>query len=81
MSQLQAIDACETKAHFYDLLQQVRTGQGFTITQRGEPVADLLPVCVGARRAGARAAAHMQRFMADAPIVSPCDIKALMNDG
>ena len=81
MSQLQAIGAYETKTHLSDLLRRVRTGQGFTITQRGEPVADLLPAGAGVRRAGARAAARMQRFMADAPTVASCDIKALMDDG
>jgi prevent-host-death family protein len=81
MLQLQTIGAYEAKAHFYDLLQQVRAGQGFTITQSGEPVADLLPVVVGVRRAGAQAAARMQRFMADAPKGTPCDAKSLMDDG
>jgi prevent-host-death family protein len=81
MSQLQVIGAYETKTHLSDLLRRVRTGQGFTITQRGEPVADLLPAGAGVRRAGAQAAARMQRFMADAPTVAPCDIKALMDDG
>jgi prevent-host-death family protein len=81
MSQLQAIGACETRTHLADLLRRVRTGQGFTITQRGEPVADLLPAGAGVRRAGAQAAARMQRFMADAPAVASCDINALMDDG
>jgi hypothetical protein len=41
----------------------------------------LLPTGAGVRRAGAQAAARMQRFMADAPAVASCDIKALMDDG
>ena len=81
MPQLMTIGAYETKTRLADLLRQVRSGQGFTITQRGEPVADLLPAGSGVRRAGMAAALQMQRFMADAPVSAPCDIKALIEDG
>lgn len=81
MPQLLTIGAYETKTHLADLLRQVRGGQGFTITQRGEPVADLLPAGSGVRRAGMAAALQMQRFMADAPVSAPCDIKTLIEDG
>ncbi len=81
MPQLLTIGAYETKTHLADLLRQVRGGQGFTITQRGEPVADLLPAGTGVRRAGVNAALQMQRFMAEAPASAPCDIKALIDEG
>jgi prevent-host-death family protein len=81
MSQLLSIGAYETKTHLADLLRQVRAGQGFTITQRGEPVADLLPAGAGLRRAGQAAALQMQRFMAQAPASAPCDIESLLNEG
>jgi prevent-host-death family protein len=81
MSQLQAIGAYETKTHLSDFLRRVRAGQGFTITQRGEPVADLLPAGTGVRRNAALAATRMQRFVAAAPEAEPCDIKALIEGG
>lgn len=81
MAQLSMIGAYETKTHLADLLRRVRAGQGFTITQRGEPVADLLPAGTGVRRAGAQAAARMQRFMLDAHQGEPCDIRALLDEG
>ena len=81
MPQLLTIGAYETKTHLADLLRQVRSGQGFTITQRGEPVADLLPAGTHARRAGMAAAQQMQRFMAEAPASEPCDIESLLNEG
>ena len=81
MSQLLTIGAYETKTHLADLLRQVRNGQGFTITQRGKPVADLLPTGAGVRRAGAAAARHMQTFVAEGPACEPCDIDALVNEG
>jgi prevent-host-death family protein len=81
MPHLLSIGAYETKTHLADLLRKVRGGQGFTITQRGEPVADLLPVGTGARRAGKAAALQMQRFAAEAPIDRTCDIESLLNEG
>ncbi len=81
MPQLLTIGAYETKTHLADLLRQVRSGQGFTITQRGEPVADLLPAGTSVRRAGQSAALKMQRFMADAQTSAACDIKALIEEG
>jgi prevent-host-death family protein len=81
MSQLLSIGTYETKTHLADLLRQVRSGQGFTITQRGEPVADLLPAGAGQRRARLVAALQMQRFMAEGSTSEPCDIESLLNDG
>jgi prevent-host-death family protein len=49
--QLQSIGSYETKTHLADLLRRVRDGQGFTITQRGEPVADLVPAGTSALEA------------------------------
>ena len=79
--QLLSIGSYETKTHLADLLRQVRNGQGFTITQRGEPVADLLPAGSSVRRAGALAAAGMQRLMLDAPQLEILDIKTLIDTG
>jgi prevent-host-death family protein len=81
MPQPLTIGAYKTKTHLADLLRQVRAGQGFTITQRGEPVADLLPVVTKVRRAGMAAALQMQRFMAESPARVPCDIESLLNEG
>lgn len=81
MPQLLSIGAYETKTHLADLLRQVRGGQGFTITQRGEPVADLLPAGAGARRSGKAAALQMQRFMEEAPSSGAYDIESLLNEG
>lgn len=67
MMQLQAIGTYETKTHLADVLRRVRLGEGFTITQRGEPVADLVPAGSSARRSGSAAALRMRRFMQDAP--------------
>jgi len=58
----------------------VRGGQGFTITQHGEP-ADLVPAGTSVRRAGTLAAASMQTLMHEAPPLELIDIKALIEAG
>ena len=79
--QLQSIGSYETKTHLADLLRRVRGGHGFTITQRGEPVADLVPAGTSARRAGTLAAARMQALMHEAPPLETLDIKTLVESG
>lgn len=79
--QLQAIGSYETKTHLAGLLRRVRAGEGFTITQRGEPVADLVPAGAAKRQAGAEAAAQMRLFMRNAPKVEAGAIKQWINEG
>lgn len=81
MQQFQTIGTYEAKTHLADLLRQVRAGQGFTITQRGNPVADLLPAGSSARRAGSQAANRMRQFMLDAPRIAAVDTRALADEG
>lgn len=43
MTTLTEIGAYEAKTHLPEFLRKVRAGSAFRITQRGEPVADLIP--------------------------------------
>ena len=79
--QLQIIGSYETKTHLADVLRRVREGQGFTITQRGEPVADLLPAGISVRRAGSQAAVGMRRLMLEAAPLDAFDIKSMIESG
>ena len=85
MTQLQAIGTYETKTHLADVLRRVRQGEGFTITQRGKAVADLVPAGTGARRSSTAAAQRMRRFMQDAPEDpvpgTPANLKELIDAG
>ncbi len=82
MPSLQTIGSYETKTHLADLLRQVRAGQGFTITQRGEPVADLLPTGSSTRRGSVQAAARMRQFMQELPSpAAPLDLRQLVDEG
>lgn len=81
MLPLQTIGTYEAKTHLADLLRQVRSGQGFTITQRGDPVADLIPASTRTHRAGSQAANRMRQFVLDAPKMGSVDILAMMDEG
>ena len=78
---LTTIGSYEAKTHLSDVLRRVRGGQGFVITQRGEPIADLLPTGSHIRRTGVQAAMAMQHFMANAPRSKVCDIESLICEG
>lgn len=90
--QLQPIGSYQTKTHLADLLRRVQGGQGFTITQRGVPVADLLPAGSSARRTGLVAAVRMKALMHEAApvlkaaalkraLLQEADFKALIESG
>lgn len=80
------VGAYEAKTQLPALLRKVRAGMRFTITQRGQPVADLIPTGADARGLGAAAAGRMRQFMARGSAtppnsVSAADIKAMVADG
>lgn len=75
------IGAYEAKTHLPEVLRQVQAGGFFTITQRGKPVAELVPAGATAQTGMAEAAARMREFMQNRPPVEGIDIKALINEG
>jgi prevent-host-death family protein len=56
------IGAFDAKAKLSELLREVRAGQRYTITVRGEPVADLVPYTGRNDVSKAVAVAVMQQF-------------------
>lgn len=74
------IGAYEAKTHLPEFLRKVKTGETYRITQRGEPVADLVPVDDRKKQTARQAAARMREFMA-AQVPVKVDIKALLEDG
>lgn len=70
----------ETKTRLPELLRQVQCGKSFTITNRGEPVADLVPIGKSAGADAAQAAKDMEAFMR-AHRVRGVDVKALTEYG
>jgi len=62
------------------LLRQVKTGKSFTITNRGEAIADLVPSAGVRVKDKVAAVARLKAFMRADP-VREVDIKALIEEG
>ena len=74
------IGSYEAKIKFPELLRQVRAGKSFTITNRGEAIADLVPSAGMRAKDKVSAAAKLKAFMLADPVRS-VDIKALIEEG
>jgi len=74
------IGSYEAKTRLPELLRAVRRGKIFTITNRGEEVARLVPARTSASGDADRAAEEMKAFMRAQP-VRGADIKALREEG
>ena len=74
------IGSSEAQTKLLELLRQVKTGKSFTITNRGEAVADLVP-SVGTRTKDKVAAAERLKAFMLADPVRGVNIKALIEEG
>lgn len=74
------IGAYEAKTRLPEYLRKVREGRRFTITQRGVPVAQLVPVDVSRKERALDAAARMRELMERSEGVAEVDIRALIDE-
>ncbi|MGC8500113.1 MAG: type II toxin-antitoxin system Phd/YefM family antitoxin [Leptospirales bacterium] len=74
------IGSYEAKTKLPELLRLVKSGRSFTITNRGEAVADLVPSAGARVRDRASAAEKLKSFMMTEP-VRGVDIKELVEEG
>ena len=74
------IGSYEAKTKLPELLRQVKNGKSFTITNRGEAVADLVP-SVGAKAKDKAAAVDRLKAFMRADPVRGVNIKALIEEG
>lgn len=74
------IGSYEAKTRLPELLRAVRRGKAFTITNRGEEVARLVPARASKSADADRAAEEMKAFMRARP-VRGVDIEALREEG
>lgn len=74
------IGSYEAKTRLPELLRAVREGKSFTITNRGEPVAELVPVRHATDEDAAQAVEGMRAFMRSHRVTG-VDIKALIEEG
>lgn len=81
MSTLTEIGAYEAKTRLPEYLRKVREGNAFRITQRGEPVADLVPAGDAQKHQAAEAAIRMRQFMRERPATAGVDIRSLIDEG
>lgn len=74
------VGAYEVKTHLAEFLRKVKAGETYRITQRGEPVADLVPVGTERKQNSRKAGLRMREFIATHPPIK-ADIKALIESG
>lgn len=74
------IGSYEAKTKLPELLRQVKSGKSFTITNRGEAVADLVP-CQGVKANDKAAAAEKLKAFMLADPVRGVNIKELIEEG
>ena len=75
------IGAYEAKTKLPELLRGIQAGNRYTITHRGEPVADLVP-SEGTKGPGATTAVEqMTKFIAAAKPIKGVDVKKLIGEG
>ncbi len=74
------IGSYEAKTKLPELLRQVKTGKSFTITNRGEAIADLVPSAGTQAKDTVAAADKLKAFMRNDP-VRGVNIKKLIEEG
>lgn len=74
------IGSYEAKTKLPELLRQVKAGKSFTITNRGEAIADLVPSAGLRAKDTISAVRKLKAFMLAAP-VHGVNIKALIEEG
>ena len=75
------IGAYEAKTRLPELLRQVKAGKRFTITNRGQAVADLVPSEDSGPSNPRAAIGKFQDFMRANPVKGRTNIRALIRDG
>lgn len=75
------IGAYEAKTRLPELLRQVKAGRRFTITHRGEAIADLVPSETAGRVDAQAAIEKFEAFLRENPVTRRVDLKALIRKG
>lgn len=74
------IGSYEAKTKLPELLRQVKAGKSFTITNRGEAIADLVPSAGAKAKDKVSAVKKLRAFMLDNP-VRGVNIRKLIEEG
>lgn len=76
----QKVGSYEAKTKLPAMLRGVQEGKRYTITLRGEPIADLVPAEGNKNAGAAEAVERMRQFMRAAPAAG-VSIRALIDEG
>ena len=75
------IGAYEAKTRLPELLRQVKAGKRFTITNRGKPIADLVPTETARPKDKSAAVEKFKAFMRRNPVRGVANIRKLIAEG
>jgi len=75
------IGAYEARTKFPELLRQVKAGKQFTITNRGQAIADLLPSEALKPKDKSAAVEKFKTFMWKNPALTTVNVKELVAEG
>ncbi len=75
------VGSYEAKTKLPELLRGVQNGNHYTITLRGESIADLIPAQGNKHSKAAVAVEEMRSFMRSRKAVAGVDLKALIEEG
>ncbi|MGP1680483.1 MAG: type II toxin-antitoxin system Phd/YefM family antitoxin [Burkholderiales bacterium] len=75
------IGAYEAKTKLPELLRQVKAGRRFTITIRGQAIADLVPSESVTTKGKSTAVEKFRAFMRENPVRAVIDVKELVEEG
>ncbi len=75
------VGSYEAKTKLPELLRGVQNGHRYTITLRGEAIAELIPAASAKKSNTQAAVARMQAFMKQRLIDQPVDIQSLIEEG
>jgi prevent-host-death family protein len=82
MSEQDSIGAYAAKTHLPEYLRQVQAGRRFIITQRGKPIAELIPSGSLTRQNAVEAARRMRDLMRRHPLsTGSVNIRMLLDEG
>ncbi len=75
------IGAYEAKTKLPELLRQVKAGKQFTITNRGEAIADLVPAESSTPKDKSAAVEKFKAFLCKNPVRGVANVKELIEEG
>lgn len=81
MNKFTNIGIFEAKTRLSELLRRTQGGESFRITQRGQPVAELVPIGSAKQVSAQEAARKLREFVKQQPAIKDINTRALVDKG